>query len=41
MKYNPYTEFGTRFMGPEPVVKPVIEEVGGAQFERDMRRLTE
>ena len=40
MSYNPYTEFGTRFMDPEPVVKPAIEKVG-AQFERDMRRLTE
>ena len=40
MAYNPYTEFGTRFMEPEPVVKPAIESVG-AQFERDMRRLTE
>jgi HK97 gp10 family phage protein len=40
MSYNPYTEFGTRFMEPEPVVKPAIESVG-AQFERDMRRLTE
>lgn len=39
MSYNPYTEYGTRYMEPEPVVKPAIETVG-AQFERDMRRLT-
>lgn len=38
MEYNPYVEFGTRFMTAEPVVKPAYEEVK-QKFIKDMKKL--
>lgn len=38
MDYNPYTEYGTRHMEPEPVVTPAFEEVA-ERFRSDMKRI--
>lgn len=36
--YHPYPEFGTRFMEPEPYIKPAWEEQA-VQFKKDMDKL--
>ena len=37
--YAPYPEFGTRFMAPEPYVRPAFEKQA-VQFKKDMKTLT-
>lgn len=37
--YAPYPEFGTRFMAPEPYVRPAFEKQV-VQFKKDMKALT-
>ena len=39
MDYDPYVEYGTRFMEAEPFVRPAWEEQT-RQFQSDMRKLT-
>lgn len=39
MEYDPYVEYGTRFMEAEPTVTPAAEEVF-RQFKRDLDKLT-
>ena len=39
MNYDPYVEYGTRFMEAEPFVRPAFEEQA-IQFEKDMKELT-
>lgn len=36
--YSEYLEFGTRFMEPQPFVKPALDEQA-KQFEKDLREL--
>ena len=36
--YSPYLEYGTRFMGAQPFVKPALDEQK-AQFKSDMQKL--
>ncbi len=38
MEYDPYVEFGTRFMEAEPFVKPAFEEQK-EQFKKDLDKL--
>lgn len=38
MDYNPYTEYGTRKMAPEPICEPSLREVQ-PQFLSDLRRV--
>ena len=38
MDYDPYVEYGTRFMAPEPIVEPSLIQVE-PRFKRDMERL--
>ena len=40
MNYNPYTEYGTRYMSAEPIVDPSLERVR-PQFLSDLERITE
>ena len=40
MNYNPYTEYGTRYMGAEPILDPSLERVR-PQFIGDLDRITE
>ena len=39
MDYDPYVEYGTRFMEAEPFVRPAWEEQV-QQFQSDMKKLT-
>lgn len=39
MDYDPYVEYGTRFMAPEPIVQPSLDVVG-PQFISDLERLS-
>lgn len=39
MVYDPYVEFGTRFMEAEPTVGPALKKVS-AQFKSDLNKLT-
>lgn len=36
--YAGYVEYGTRFMGAQPYMRPALKEVG-KQFKRDMEKL--
>ena len=38
MAYDPYVEFGTRFMPPEPIAKPALDKVK-PKFLNDLERL--
>lgn len=38
MDYDPYVEYGTRYMAPEPIVEPSLDIVG-RQFISDLTRL--
>ena len=40
MNYNPYTEYGTRYMSAEPILDPSLEKVR-PQFIGDLDRITE
>ena len=40
MNYNPYTEYGTRYMSAEPILDPSLEKVR-PQFIGDLDRVTE
>lgn len=40
MDYNPYTEYGTRYMSAEPILDPSLEVVR-PQFLGDLDRVTE
>nr|DAR72442.1 MAG TPA: type I neck protein [Caudoviricetes sp.] len=40
MKYTPYIEYGTRFMEPEPVVRPAFNKHKD-KFIEDIRKLDE
>ena len=40
MDYNPYTEYGTRYMSAEPILDPSLEVVR-PQFIGDLDRVTE
>ena len=40
MLYNPYTEYGTRFMSAEPILDPSLERVR-PQFLGDLSKVTE
>lgn len=40
MNYNPYTEYGTRYMSAEPIVDPSLERVR-PQFLGDLDKITE
>lgn len=39
MDYDPYVEYGTRYMEPEPIVQPSLDVVA-PQFVSDLKRLT-
>lgn len=38
MDYDPYVEYGTRFMPPEPIAKPALDKVK-PRFLSDLERL--
>ena len=38
MNYDPYVEYGTRFMAPEPIVQPSLDVIG-PKFINDLQRL--
>lgn len=38
-KYSPYVEYGTRFMGKQPFVKPAFQKVK-KEFVNDLKKLT-
>ena len=38
MDYDPYVEYGTRFMAPEPIVQPSLDVIG-PKFINDLSRL--
>lgn len=40
MNYNPYTEYGTRYMSAEPILDPSLERVR-PQFLSDLDKITE
>lgn len=40
MNYNPYTEYGTRYMSAEPILDPSLEVVR-PQFLRDLDKVTD
>ena len=40
MNYNPYTEYGTRYMSAEPILDPSLERVR-PQFLGDLDKITE
>jgi HK97 gp10 family phage protein len=40
MNYNPYTEYGTRYMSAEPILDPSLEKVR-PQFLGDLDKVTE
>jgi HK97 gp10 family phage protein len=40
MNYNPYTEYGTRYMSAEPILDPSLEQIR-PQFIGDLDRVTE
>ena len=40
MQYNPYTEYGTRYMSAEPILDPSLERVR-PQFLGDLDKITE
>ena len=40
MSYNPYTEYGTRYMSAEPILDPSLEVVR-PQFLRDLDKVTD
>ncbi|WP_308655196.1 HK97-gp10 family putative phage morphogenesis protein [uncultured Anaerococcus sp.] len=40
MEYTPYVEYGTRFIEPEPVVRPAFNKHAGP-FIEDLRKLDE
>ena len=40
MNYNPYTEYGTRYMSAEPILDPSLERVR-PQFLGDLDKVTE
>lgn len=40
MLYNPYTEYGTRYMSAEPILDPSLERVR-PQFLGDLEKITE
>jgi len=40
MNYNPYTEYGTRFMSAEPILDPSLEKVR-PQFLGDLDKVTD
>ena len=40
MNYNPYTEYGTRYMSAEPILDPSLERVR-PQFLSDLDKVTE
>lgn len=40
MNYNPYTEYGTRYMSAEPILGPSLEQVR-PQFLGDLDKITE
>ena len=40
MNYNPYTEYGTRYMSAEPILDPSLERVR-PQFIGDLDKVTE
>ena len=40
MNYNPYTEYGTRYMSAEPILDPSLERVR-PQFLGDMDKVTD
>lgn len=40
MDYNPYTEYGTRYMSAEPILDPSLDVVR-PQFVGDLDRITE
>jgi HK97 gp10 family phage protein len=37
-EYSPYVEYGTRYMQPQPFVKPSLDEQKG-KFQSDMQKL--
>lgn len=39
MNYDPYVEYGTRFMSPEPIVQPSLDVIA-PRFFSDLKRLT-
>ena len=40
MNYNPYTEYGTRYMSAEPILDPSLEKVR-PQFLGDLEKVTD
>ena len=38
VNYAGYVEYGTRFMGAQPYMRPALQEVG-KQFKSDMEKL--
>jgi HK97 gp10 family phage protein len=40
MNYNPYTEYGTRYMSAEPILDPSLERVR-PQYLSDLGKITE
>lgn len=40
MNYNPYTEYGTRYMSAEPILDPSLEKIR-PQFIGDLDKVTE
>lgn len=40
MNYNPYTEYGTRYMSAEPILDPSLERVR-PQFLGDLEKVTD
>lgn len=40
MNYNPYTEYGTRYMSAEPILDPSLERVR-AQYLGDLDKVTD
>lgn len=40
MNYNPYTEYGTRYMGAEPILDPSLERVR-PQYLGDLDKVTD
>ena len=40
MNYNPYTEYGTRYMSAEPILDPSLERVR-PQFLGDLNKVTD
>lgn len=40
MSYDPYVEYGTRYMKAEPIVQPSLQKIG-PQFIKDLSRIME